>query len=109
MKYYKYLYNSESIKNVNRIKQKLLLHKGIADIFIIFISDDHKNLEIMSACFLKLKYYRKHPPIIVGITKTHEEATTIIVQMMDESLNKTGKPNIIDYLKLRAKTNDFTL
>ena len=64
MKYYKYLYVSDSIKNPDKIKRSLKLHKGVLGIYLIMLSTDPDQVEIMNAAFLKLPYYKKHAPVI---------------------------------------------
>ncbi len=109
MKYYKYLYVSNSIKNVKKLKINLNLRYGLMGYYIIGFMDSYKELSIMKAAFLKLPFYKKHPPVIVGITKDFDEAVEIIQQITEESLERTGKADIKDYLIKRAKTKDFTV
>lgn len=108
MKYYKYLYVSSGIKNIDKLKIKLNLHKGVLGTYVISLSQGNNQLEIMAAYYLKFRYYRMHPPIIVGLADSYDEALKLVVKMQEEALNKTGNPNIKDYLVLRAKTKDFT-
>ena len=109
MKYYRYLYTSDSIKKIEKYKLKLNTHNGFTSMYVILLSDNNDMLEIMNSIYLKLKYYRKHPKIVIGITKTYDEALDIVINIINESIKKTGSPNVKEYLKLRAKTRDFTI
>lgn len=109
MKYYRYLYTSESIKNVDKYKFRLNTHNGFSSMYVILLSNNNDMLEIMNSIYLKLKYYRKHPQIVIGIAKTYDEALDIVMRIINESMEKTGSPYVKDYLKLRAKTRDFSL
>lgn len=108
MKYYKYLYVSDSIRHTDKLKVKLSKHMGCPDIYVIFWARNNDQLEIMNASFLKLHFYRKKPPVIVGLAKSYDEAVDLIINMTNEALEHTGKPDIKDYLILRAKTRNFT-
>ncbi len=108
MKYYRYLYISPGIKNPEKVKLQLKLHKGILGKYIISLSTDNNQLEIMAAYYLKLRYYRKHPPIVVGIAESYDEALELVLKMQEEAITKNNNPNIKEYLIKRAKTRDFT-
>lgn len=104
MKFYKYLYYDEEIKNIDKIKLRLKSHWGNPDIYAICLSQGTDQLDIINAAFFKQKFYRIHPPIIVGISKSHEGAVKIVTKMIEESLLHTGKADVKDYLILRTKT-----
>lgn len=109
MRYYRYLYSSDSIHNIQKVKEKLNAHNGMVGIHIISLPRNNNQLEIMDAAFLKFPFYRKHPLVVVGITHSYDEAVDIVVKITEESIEKTGKASIKDYLVLRAKTRDFTI
>lgn len=102
MKFYKYLYIGDTVKEPNKIKRKLKSHAGLM-IYVICIAEGADQLEIFHSAYLKQKFYRYHPPIIVGIASNYEEAVEIIVQITKECLQKTGGCNLKEYLKLKAK------
>lgn len=109
MKYYRYLYTTDSINNVDKLKVKLNLQKGKPGIYIIFWARNNDQLEIMNSLYLKQNFYRQKPPVIIGLTKSYEEAVELVVKITNESIQKTGSPNIKDYLLKRVKTHDFTI
>lgn len=109
MRFYKYLYTDESIKNIDKIKMRLKLHRGNPDVFVICISQGNDQLDIINASFFKQKIYRKYPPVIVGLSKSKEGAVSLVTKMIEESLAKTGNALIKDYLILKAKTKNFSI
>lgn len=109
MKYYRYLYVSEGVNKVDKLKTKLNLHKGVVGIFIIALGDGTNQLEIINASYLKLPFYRKKPFVVVGLAKGYDEAVELVIKMTNESIKKTGSPDVKEYLKIRAKTKDFTV
>lgn len=108
MKFYKYLYTSDDIKNIDKIKLKLNEHRGMPGYFLIALSASDGQLDIFNASYLKFKYYRTNPPVVVGLSKTYDEAVDIIIKIIEESIKKCGNCNIKEYLIRRAKTFDFT-
>ncbi|MCR5502685.1 MAG: hypothetical protein K6F53_06735 [Lachnospiraceae bacterium] len=108
MKYYRYLYTGGSVKNVDKYKLRLKIHKDLVGFFVLTLAEGPNQIDILNAFNLKLPYYRKHPPVVVGIAKNYEEAVEIVIRMTTEALEHTGSADIRNYLKLRAKTKDFT-
>ena len=64
MKFYKYLYLGDNITNPAKIKRKLKQHAGTT-VYVITIAPGPDQLEIFHSAYLKQRYYRYHPPIIV--------------------------------------------
>ena len=108
MRYYKYLYKSDTIRNVNRLKSALNSRKGLIGYHCVIIDPESHRLEIINSFYLRFKYYRRNKTVIVGIFKSFDEAKDIIIDLFDESIKKTGKADILDYLILRTKTDNFT-
>ena len=109
MKYYRYLYTSDTIKNIDRLKVKLNIQKGKPGIYIIFWARNDDQLEIMNSLYLKQSFYRQKPPVVIGLAKSYEEAVELVIKITNESLQKTGSPNIKDFLLKRVNTHDFTI
>lgn len=108
MQYYRYLYTSDSIKKIDKIKLKLNEHRGVLGLYVICLNKGVNQLDIINAAYLKLPYYRTNPPIVVGLAKTYDEAVDLVIKMTNEAIDRIGFPNIKEYLKKRAKTRDFT-
>lgn len=101
MKFYKYLYVGDTIKNLPKIKWKLKHHAGTF-VYVITIAQGSGQLEIFHSAYLKQRYFRYHPPVIVGIASDYDEAVQLIVQITQECLDKTGACNLKEYLKWKA-------
>ncbi|MBO5056803.1 MAG: hypothetical protein J6C64_10695 [Lachnospiraceae bacterium] len=102
MKFYKYLYIGDTVKEPAKVKRRLKRHAGQL-IYVICIASGNDQLEIFHSAYLKQKYYRYHPPVIVGIASNYEEAVDIVMQITKESLLATGGCNLKEYLKMRTK------
>ena len=98
MKFYKHLYIGDTVTNPAKVKRKLKLHAGVG-VYVIALSKGPDQLEIFHAGYLKQKYYRFHPPVIIGIASDHEEAVEIVIQITRECLDTTGGCNLKEYLK----------
>ena len=102
MKFYKYLYVGDTVTDPAKIKWKLKHHAGV-NVYVVAIASAEDQLEIFHSAYLKQKYYRYHPPIIVGIAFGYEEAVQIIVKITQECVESTGSCNLKEYLKQKAK------
>lgn len=102
MKFYKYLYIGGGVKNPGRVKRKLKRHAGQL-VYVICMAQGPDQLEIFHSAYLKQKYYRLHPPVVVGIAKDYGEALELVVLMMKECVADTGGCNLKDYLISRTK------
>lgn len=101
MKFYKYLYVGDTVKEPAKVKRKLKLHAGQM-IYVIGLAGGEDNLEIYHSAYLKQRYYRQHPPVIVGIASGYEEAVEIVVKITKECLFARGDCNLKAYLRQRA-------
>lgn len=98
MKFYKNLYLGDTIKNPNKVKWKLRLGSVQPTIYVIVLSKGRDQMEIYHSGFLRQKYYRKHPPYIIGISSGYEEAVDIVVKIIQEALQASGSPDIKKFL-----------
>ena len=103
MRFYRYLYVGESVTNPAKVKRKLKNHIGQLSVYVICLAGGMNQLEIYHCAYLKQKYYRFHPPVVVGLAGSYEEAVTLVMQMTKESLDYTGCCNIKAYLRKRTK------
>lgn len=98
MKFYKNLYVGEGIKHPNRVKWKLRHNAGQFQIYVIALASGQDQLEIYHCAFLQQKYYKKHPPYIIGIAKGYEDALDIVVEITEAALARYGYPDLKKYL-----------
>lgn len=102
MKFYKYLYIGDTVKNPAKAKRRLKLHIGQL-LYVITISQGQDQLEIYHSAYLKQRYYRHHPPVIIGIASSRQEAVELVIRITRECLLATGECDLKEYLKLKAK------
>ena len=96
------LYLGESIapEKLEKIKKKLETKPMVSGVFVITLSKNASDqLEIYEAKQLAQKYYRAYPPYVVGITKTKDEAVTIVCRIVQECLDARGDCALKEYLK----------
>lgn len=102
MKFYKYLYIGDTVTDPAKVKRKLKHHAGV-NVYVVTIASGNDQLEIYHSAYLKQRYYRYHPPVVVGLASGYEEAVQIILKITQECLDATGSCNLKEYLKQRAK------
>ena len=105
MKFYKYLYIGDTVKEPAKVKRKLKLHAGQL-LYVLCLANGDDQLEIYHCAYLKQPYYRYHPPVIVGIASDYEEAVGLVLKITKECLAATGGCNLKAYLKQKAKANE---
>ena len=103
MRYYRYLYVGSGIKNLEKTKRDLNSHKGFINLYVIGLNPVSGLLEIINTNYLKIPYYRKHSPIVIGVTYGYDEALKIVESIVKESITCSGNANIKDYLIKRVK------
>lgn len=102
MKFYRYLYVGDKIKEPAKVKRKLKHHGG-QFVYVICLAKGDDQLEIYHSAYLKQPYYRYHPPVVVGIASDYEEAVEIVVTITKECLAATGGCNLKEYLKQKTR------
>lgn len=69
--------------------------------FVLTLAHECGQLEIYPAYCLQQPFYRKHPPVVVGLAKEYKEAVALIEQIVEDSLRVTGACNLKEYLHSR--------
>lgn len=105
MKFYKYLYVGDTIKNVSRIKRKLKAHAGV-QVYVITVAKGPDQLELFHGAYLKQRYFRYHPPVVVGIASDYDEGVQVIMRITEECFAHTGTCNLKGYLKYKAEKHN---
>lgn len=104
MKFYKYLYIGEKIKNPGKVKRKLKNHEG-QFIYVICFEKGSDQMVFFSSVYLKQKYYRYYPPVVIGIANDYDEALDMVVQILTECRKATGDFDVKNYLKGKVKNS----
>ena len=97
MRFHNELYLGDSIRNAGIVKWKLKHHSGQLRIFVIALSSGSDQLEIYHCAFLQQRYYKKHPPYIVGIAGGYEEALELVRRMTSDVYTRTGGCGLKEY------------
>lgn len=99
--YHPHLYLGESIKaeKLDKIKKKLEKKPLFSGVFLITLSrNESDQLEIYEAKQLAQSYYKKNPPHVVGIAKSHAEAVSIVERIVQECLQARQDCSLKEYL-----------
>ena len=101
MKLLEPLYLAESVKKPKQMLNKLNKSKFPCRFFVIALEEGRDQLAIYPAYCLQQPFYRKYPPVIVGLSNDYQEAQGLVIQIVEESLAKTGECNLKEYLRSR--------
>lgn len=96
------LYTGDKIdqKKLNRIKRNIRQGRGRFSLYIIALSNnDHDQLDIIHNSMFKQKLYRKFDIRIVGLANSYDEATGLVLTMLDDTMNQTGGVDIKKFLE----------
>lgn len=97
MYFAKSLYVGDKITDDRKVRWKLKHRAGQLDIYVIALCNGSDQLEIYHCAFLQQRYYRKHPPFIVGIAKGYDEAVGLVQKMVEDIFAKTGHYDLKEY------------
>jgi hypothetical protein len=90
IRFYEHLYVGETIKKPAKVISRLKRNRGQFNIYVITPAKGDDLLEIFHAGYLKLSYYKKNPPYILGIANGRQEAILLIEQIIMDNYKKTG-------------------
>ncbi len=100
MKFYRYLYVSESLeKKQEKLIKKLeqgKLHKSVQ--LIVLASNVENHLDIFSSIQLLQPVFSKEEMFVVGITKDFEEALEFVEHLVEKVYNETGRIDLRSYI-----------
>lgn len=100
MRYYKYLYLSDKIKQkrdkiIRRIEQNKLQH----DIYLLLLPrSDRNQLEIIHTGYLLQPDYPKEDLFVVGIANSYDAALELVEKISQEVYDNTNEVNIRNYI-----------
>lgn len=102
IEYHPRLYLGEGIRRekLDKIKKKLEKNPRFSSVFLLAVSRNATDqLEIYSAKQLRWKYYRKYPPLIVGIAADYGDALGLVEKIAKECLEARGDCALKEYLQ----------
>lgn len=100
MRYYRYLYLSESVeKKKDKVIRRLNRRKLQPDIHIIGLPETERNhLEIYACIQLLQPYFPRRVFFVVGIGKGFEETIELVEEITKEVYNETKGADIRGYI-----------
>lgn len=96
------LYLSPSLKNPKKLLKKLNKSKLPCLFYVLTLEMGDDQLAIYPAYCLQQSFYKKHPPVIVGLAKDYEEAQALVIRIVEDSMAETGECNLKTYLRSRT-------
>ena len=97
------LYLSPSLKNPKKLLKKLHKSKIPCLFYVLTMERGDDQLAIYPAYCLQQPFYRKHPTVIVGLAGNYEEAQALVIQIVEDSIARTGECNLKDFLCSRSQ------
>ena len=94
MKFYRHLYVSDSIRNLEKVKWKLRHNAGQITIYIIALAKSDDQLDIFHCSLLQQRFYDKKDLFVVGLASGYGEA----VDMTEKVAAETGGADIKKYI-----------
>lgn len=109
MKWYPDLYvGKQAEKKKDVILRRLRWNIGQLDVYLITEASNGKDLfDIVFAGELKQKAVRRNLPRIIGIAKGYGEALELVEQIVMESIDSLGTPDVKRYLREKSKQKNF--
>lgn len=98
MKFYKNLYIGDTIRNPGKTRRKLKRYAKLQNVYVIAYMEESGQLSIYHNLMFQQRYYREHPPYVIGIAGSHDEAVEIVCRIAKEAVCKTGQADLITYL-----------
>jgi hypothetical protein len=98
MHFYKKLYLSPDIKNVNKLKWRLRTGRGSLSLYLLVLNKDSKKLEYFHNGLLKQKFLHRRDMDIVGLATGADACMELIEKIVSDSYEATGKYDAYDFL-----------
>ena len=99
--YHPKLYLGEGIKRkkLDKLKKRLERRPILSGVTLITLSRNPiDQLEIYEARQLQQSYYKKYPPLVVGLAADRQEAVEIVKLIAQECIDKRGDCALKEYL-----------
>ena len=110
MRFLKNLYYSPNIEHPKTVCWRLAHQAGMLSVYVLYLPEGepartpegHNQLELCHSAFLQQPWFKKHPPLIVGIAMGREQALELVRTIVQEALDKNH-----DTGSGRETENDF--
>ena len=98
MKFYRHLYVSDSIRNLEKVKWKLRHNAGQITIYIIALAKSDDQRDIFHCSLLQQRFYDKKDLFVVGLASGYGEAVDMVVALTEKVAAETGGADIKKYI-----------
>lgn len=93
------LSDSIDARDLRRLKKQLTQKPLLSDVYLLLPARNSRDmLEFYHSRMLVRPYYQKEPVYVIGITRTYEEALTMIEQLVQECYQERGDCSLREYL-----------
>ena len=97
-----YLGESMQKENLAKLKRQLSRRPLLTDVYLLTEAANPNNqLEFFHSRFLAQPYYQKNPPCILGLAGSYDEASRLVVRILDECLKERGDCSIREFITCR--------
>lgn len=88
-------------KHFNSLRKKFRNHNFPLGTYVIVLSKNSGRVEYFDCKSFKQKYYKETEdyPLIIGMAQNADSAKKIVVQIIEECVDKTGNADVKIYLK----------
>lgn len=94
-----YLGDSINVEKLDKIKRKLENKPLLAGVFVIALSGNPEDqLEFYASKQLAQSYYKKNPPLVVGLAGSYDEAMRTVERLTQDCLKARGDCALKEYL-----------
>lgn len=95
-----YVSNSIKEKKIPAIKLGINQGRGRLKLYLLTLSNNNSDqLDIIHNSMLKQRLYRKLDLKVVGLANSYDEATGLVIDILNETIDNTGTCNIKEYLE----------
>ncbi|MBQ9142992.1 MAG: hypothetical protein IJX63_14560 [Lachnospiraceae bacterium] len=85
--------------DLKKLKQDLNDNPLSANVFVIAIStNEHDQLDVYHSKYLIQRFYKKNPPLVIGIAKKQGNAFALVEKIVQECVTRRGDVNLKAYL-----------
>lgn len=85
--------------DLEKLKQEIKERPLFANVFIITIaSNEQEQLDIYHSKYLLQRFYKKNPPLVVGVARKKGDAYALVEKIVQECVTLRGDVNLKAFL-----------
>lgn len=100
MKFIKHPYLGESAReSYRKLRWKISHGAGTIDTYVVCMPEYSSDpLEYFNAALLRQHFYRKNPPVVIGIAVGEDEAVSVVEDIINDCMEKTGSLDVRSFV-----------